>query len=180
MPFEPKPGDFEVVRMGGAGGFWIKVGQILNGDDETEYQHARLYLGNKKVVEAEPGGARIVDWNPNDNGFWSTGLIDLTPLARRMIVAAGYKYGNDAVGYSAADYFALVALRLKMGALSSRLRAFVRSSGHMICSQLVDQCYKDAGIQLFEDGRFAGDVTPADLANLLLRKMIESQEKHSV
>ena len=37
----------------------------------------------------------------------------------------------------------------------------------MICSQLVDQCYLEAGIHLYDDGRDPGDVTPADLAELV-------------
>jgi hypothetical protein len=37
----------------------------------------------------------------------------------------------------------------------------------MICSQLVDQCYQDAGVHLFADGRWPGDVTPADLYRLI-------------
>ncbi len=41
---------------------------------------------------------------------------------------------------------------------------YVAGTGHMICSQLVDQSYLDAGVHLAEDGRFPGDVTPGDLA----------------
>ena len=37
----------------------------------------------------------------------------------------------------------------------------------MICSQLVDEAYARAGVQLFDDGRLPGDVTPADLYGLI-------------
>jgi len=43
---------------------------------------------------------------------------------------------------------------------------YVAGTGHIICSQLVDQCYLDAGVHLFDDGRFVGDVTPGDLAHV--------------
>ncbi len=33
----------------------------------------------------------------------------------------------------------------------------------MICSQLVDQSYQDAGVHLFSDGRWSGYVTPGAL-----------------
>ena len=178
--FEPQAGDFEVVPTGGAGGFWIRVGQTLNGDSESQYQHARLYLGNKKIVEAEPGpgGARIADWDPKDSGFWSTGIISLTGEQRAKIVLAGLNYVGTR--YSAADYFAMAAKRLHLGPLIPGLRNYVQTSKHMICSQLVDRCYLDAGVQLFDDKRWDGYVTPADLANLLLRKIVESQEKQAV
>ena len=89
---------------------------------------------------------------------------------RDAIVAAGLKYGNAHVGYSAADYFAIAAYRFKVGILVPGLKAYVGSSKHMICSQLVDQCYQYAGVQLFDDKRWPGYVTPGDLADLLSAK----------
>jgi hypothetical protein len=52
------------------------------------------------------------------------------------------------------------------------LKSYVANSRHMICSQLVDQVYFAAGVHLFDDGRIDGDVTPADLVNLLLSKTV--------
>ena len=63
--------------------------------------------------------------------------------------------------YSFADYLALAALHLKLPV--PRVRAFVASSGHMICSQLVDAVYCRNGLHLFTDGRPSQDVTPGDL-----------------
>ena len=45
----------------------------------------------------------------------------------------------------------------------------------MICSQLVDEAYKRAGVQLFDDNRLPGDVDPNDLWEL-----IKTQESKSV
>ncbi|MFD0528968.1 hypothetical protein ACFQ1I_21760 [Kitasatospora arboriphila] len=89
----------------------------------------------------------------------------MTDGQRAAVVAAARGYIG--VPYSAADYFALGAhrLRLPVGPL---IKGYVASSRHMICSQLVDQCYLDAGVHLFSDGRWPGYVTPADLAKLLL------------
>jgi cell wall-associated NlpC family hydrolase len=163
----PEPGDFEVVPIGGTGGRLIHFAQWLNGDGFADYEHARLYLGDGKVVEAEPGGARIVPITPSDGGLWSTGLIVPTAAVRKKIVWTGY--GCDGIGYSSMDYFALAAKRLHLDLITPGLRAYVKSSGHMICSQLVAYCYAAAGMPLFGD-EFTGDVTPADLANLLLSK----------
>jgi uncharacterized protein YycO len=169
MLFEPNPGDFEVVPMGGYGGKLIEIAQILSNTGRLNYEHARLYLGNGKIVEAQPGGARIAPLSVNDGGLWSTGLINLTSEERTLIVSAGYEYAERRVGYSEADYFAIAAYKFKIGILVPGLKKYVGSSGHMICSQLVDQCYSDAGVELFDDKRWPGYVTPGDLADLLVR-----------
>jgi cell wall-associated NlpC family hydrolase len=167
---EPEPGDFEVVPVGGDAGRLIRIGQFLNCDGFKNYEHARLYLGDGKCVEARPGGAQIVKWDPNDGGLWSTGLFHITDVDRTLIVSAGYEYGYAHTPYSAVDYFALVAYRLKIGLLVPGLREYVETSKHMICSQLVDKCYQDAGVQLFDDKRWNGYVTPAALATLILHR----------
>lgn len=163
----PLPGDFAVVRMGGHGGRAIRIGQWLNGDGFADFEHAFVCVGNEELVEAQPGGAELRPLSVYTDGRpirWSTGRIPLTDDQRRAIVAAARGYIGTP--YSVADYFALAAHRfhLPVGLL---IRAYVADSRHMICSQLVDQCYQDAGVQLFADGRWPGYVTPADLANLL-------------
>lgn len=176
----PNVGDFEVVHIDGAGGTLIHVGEILNGSGFADFEHARLYLGDGKCVEAEPGGARIVPYDPHDGGLWSTGIVTPSPAQRTQISKYGYQC--DGIGYSAADYFALAARRLQFGLLVPGLRTYVASSGHMICSQLVDWCYMMAGFQLFDDGRWPGYVTPTDLAELILghKPVGKSRGKHAL
>jgi hypothetical protein len=48
-------------------------------------------------------------------------------------------------------------------AVRSRLNRRTR----LMCSQLVDVAYRDAGITLFRDGRVPGDVAPADLLDVI-------------
>jgi cell wall-associated NlpC family hydrolase len=160
---DPQPGDFELTKIAGEGGELIRIGQLLNGDGFEDYEHARLYLGGGQVLEAEPGGARIVPVGDYGDGLWSTGKILLTDAQRTAIVKAAHGYVG--VPYSAADYFALAAHRLHIPAPG--LETYVASSGHMICSQLVDRCYQDAGVQLFDDHRWCGYVTPGSLYQLL-------------
>ncbi len=75
-------------------------------------------------------------------------LIDDEPIYYKMIVHALKPHGYE-VEYA----------RTGMD--------YVASSKHMICSQLVDFVYMQSGIHLFNDGRWPGYVTPADLASLL-------------
>ncbi|MFJ1757678.1 hypothetical protein [Kitasatospora sp. NPDC088134] len=165
-PTSPLPGDFAVVRMGGRTGRLIRIGQFLNGDGFADYEHAFVHVGDGQLVEAQPGGAELRPLTVYD-GYpvrWSTGRIPLTEAQRTAIVTAAHHYLGTP--YSFADYLALAAARLHLPA-GSLLRGYVASSKHMICSQLVDQCYQDAGVHLFTDHRWPGYVTPADLADLL-------------
>jgi uncharacterized protein YycO len=166
---QPQPGDFGVVKMGGTGGKWIHIGQfaagVLAGNDESkDYEHAFVYVGGGQIVEAEPGGARQVLVH-YDHILWSTGIIQLTLEQRMSIVEAAKKYVGTP--YSAVDYFAIAAQRLHAGVLIPGLKTYVSSSKHMICSQLVDKCYQDAGVHLFDDKRWSGYVMPSSLAGLI-------------
>jgi uncharacterized protein YycO len=167
---EPGLGDFEVVPTGGQGGKLIQIAQIISNTGRLNYEHARIYVGNGQIVEAEPGGARVAPISIGDSGMWSTGLVNLTSNERTLIASAAREYAERHVGYSVADYFAIAAYKFKMGVIVPGLKRFVESSGHMICSQLVDQCYQDAGVHLFNDDRWTGYVTPGDLADLLAPK----------
>ncbi|GAA4855521.1 hypothetical protein GCM10023235_36310 [Kitasatospora terrestris] len=164
----PLPGDFAVVRMGGRAGRLIRIGQWLNGDGFADYEHAFVYVGVGELVEAQPGGAELRPLSVYDGHpvLWSTGRVPLTDSQRDQIVAAARRYIG--VPYSLLDYAALAAARLHLP-IGPVLRRYVADTRHMICSQLVDQCYQDAGVHLFSDGRWPGYVTPADLANLLQR-----------
>jgi cell wall-associated NlpC family hydrolase len=161
----PEIGDFVLVDIDNAVGKLIKLGQWLNGDGFSLYEHAAIFTGGNKIVEATPYGARLADLSEYENNrlLWSTGAIVPSPVQRVALYRAALGYVGTR--YSFADYAALAAHRLHLWAPG--LKSYVASSGHMICSQLVDQCYQDAGIRLFADNRWPGYVTPADLYNLI-------------
>jgi hypothetical protein len=68
------------------------------------------------------------------------------------------------VPYSFLDYAALAAHRWHIP--TPGLKRFVGDTGHMICSQLVDQAAADGGWRLFDDQRWPGFVTPGALWQL--------------
>jgi hypothetical protein len=175
------PGDFCCVPISGAVGKFISVGEWLDGDGFADYDHAEIYVGYGSELGdqsapygytfgAYPGGARYVPLPcPLDQlpgALWSTGKIPLTEDQRSSILngCAAAK----GIPYSSLDYFALAAHRLHIPA--PLLKNYIASSKHMICSQLVDYMYLMADVHLFNDGRWPGYVTPADLANLILNK----------
>jgi uncharacterized protein YycO len=159
----PQPGDFAVVSVGGAAGFLIRAGEWLNGRGFAQYEHAFVYVGGWLVVQAEPDGAAERPMSAHRLILWSSGLVDLDGEQRARVVAAATGYVGTP--YSFLDYLALLAHRLHVP--FPGLRAYIASTGSMICSQLVDQCYRDAGVELFAGGRWPGYVTPADLAGVL-------------
>lgn len=158
-----KPGDFGLTQIHGRVGVAIRVGQWLMGDGFADYQHAFVLVEDGMVVEAEPGGARLAELAQYDASrvAWYSCPPSKAGLIRLAAVAL---IGTP---YSFLDYAALAGVRL--GAPAAQvLRRYVAGTGHMICSQLVDEAYRRAGVHLFDDGRLPGDVTPLDLNALIL------------
>lgn len=150
-------GSIGLTQIHGEVGRLIRLGQWLNGDGFADYEHAFVYVGNGRIVEAEPGGAR------------------LAPLRYDRIdwIACPEQYGDavadaacELVGtpYSFADYAALAARRLHIPVPG--LREYIADSGHMVCSQLCDEAAQRGGWHLFDDGRWPGYCTPGDLYKL--------------
>ena len=140
----------------------IEVGQWFNGDGFKQWEHAFISIGQGLIVEAEPGGARVAHADEYATVHWCYGLATLgTDAQLQATEDAAKKYLGTP--YSALDYFALTAHRLHIPEFG--LKTYIGDTGHMICSQLVDQCYADAGIHVFTDNRWPGYVTPLDLYN---------------
>lgn len=166
-PYVPKPGDIGLTQISGAGGKLIRLGQWLLGEGWEDYQHAFVvteYTSGSPtpwIVEAMPGGAQHVrNWHDPARTRWL-----VCPEEHREAVAAAAR-GFVKVPYSVADYFALAAHRFHIPA--PHLERYIRDSGHMICSQLVDRAAAEGGWHLFDDGRWDGYVTPLSLNRLWL------------
>jgi hypothetical protein len=142
MMTEPQAGDFGLTSIKGGVGFLIRLGQWLNGDGFFDYEHAFIYLGNGKIMEAEPGGACISDISEYDGRpiMWSTGLIPLTDAQRSTIV--GNAINQAGTPYSFLDYLAIGLYRV--GIRHPGIANRVEKSKHLICSQLVAVDYDNA------------------------------------
>lgn len=169
----PQPGDFALTKIPGFTGRFVAAGQWLVGD-AAPVQHAYVYVGNGEIVQAMPGGAeRIPLTEAHEPVVWSTGRIPLTAADRVRIVGAAR--GLVGTPYSFLDYASIALAHYKIR--PAWVRDFVASSGHLICSQLVDEAYLRAGVHLFDDGRIPGDVTPGDLWKLLAAKRVTSTDR---
>lgn len=168
----PLPGDFAVVSMGGQGGALISAMEQIAYDHATHWDHAFVYTGGGKIVQAEPSGAQVRPLGTYEYAIWSTGILFPTAVQRGAIIAAAERYAAEKVGYSWLDYAAIAAHRFHVPAPG--LKSFIASTRRMICSQLVDQCWLDGGYHLFSDGRWPGFVAPIDLGLLLQRALTAS------
>lgn len=167
--YAPQPGDIGLVNMPGTVGKLIRFGQWVNGDGFANYEHAFVVVGGfgpgkpnvgPRIIEAMPGGALLSPLSRYDK---LQPLYLRCPNKYRSAVAAA-ALELQGVPYSVADYFAIAAHRFHLP--DPHLRTFIRTSGHLICSQLADRAAEKGGWHLFEDGRWDGDVTPADLYGL--------------
>lgn len=160
--YEPCPGDIGLVAISGAGGLAIRFGQWLAGDGFSVIQHAYVYVGDGKIVEAMPGGARMVDLSYRYGDPLAIKYLRCPPqygedVAQKAISLLG-------VPYSAADYVAIALHRFHIPA--PHLRAYIEQSKSMICSQLADKAAMLGGWHIFDDGRYPGYVTPNDLGKV--------------
>jgi uncharacterized protein YycO len=156
----PKPGDIGLVSIKGWVGRLIRILQWFNGDGFSKYTHSFIVLEDGMLIEAMPGGAQIVSLDEYaDRDVLYVSPAGLTDADRKRICDAARQY--EGTPYSFVDYAAIAAHRLHLP--YPGLRAFVESTGHLICSQLCDAAYTDAGIKLFSDNRWDGYVTPGSL-----------------
>ncbi len=162
-----QPGDFGLVHMPGPFGKFVEFGQLMTGDSSI-FTHAFVVVDNGNIVEARPSGAVEVNGRIYDGYrvvYSDKYGVTLTEEDRQNIVSAAMSLIGTK--YSWLDYAAIALHTFHLP--SRRVAKYVASTKHMICSQLVDECYRRAGVHLFDDGRLPQDVTPGDLANLLLR-----------
>jgi hypothetical protein len=174
-------GSFLLTRSPSRVSRLITAAEGLTGDG-TRYSHAALVVDGGHVVEALPDGARltpliryvgrggnvvvcdapvrvaVVDAVASGQiNPWEA--TDHEDTIRARVAAAGRALAGTP--YSFLDYLSLFLLHL--GIRPAWLLRAVDNRRHMICSQLVDTAYEAAGLHLFTDGRFPGDVTPGDL-----------------
>lgn len=163
----PRPGDFTAVRTNGRIGLGIRL------MTKSSTNHVITYYGEAQVGEADPGGYRIVPLS-NYAGHtlnWSTDRFPLTP-AQSITARATMRRFADArdgrgVPYNFLDIGCLFLALLFGRHLPLMVRRRLARPDWLMCSQAADLIDQAMGVQLFDDGRLAGDVTPGDLDRLV-------------
>ena len=155
----PQPGWIGLTSIKGWVGLGIRCGQFLNGDGFSKLEHAFMFVDadGDRIVEAEPGGAVLGYLSEYDPAH----VVWLPCPPQLGAAVADEARGLLRTPYSFLDYDALAAHRLHIPVPG--LREYIQDTGHMICSQLVDEAARRGGWQIFDDGRWPGFVTPGAL-----------------
>jgi hypothetical protein len=164
----PQRGDFGVISYNSTGGRLITLGErlmnALGDKGKPQYDHAFVVVevipesNAVKVIEAKPSGADFGHYAIDDPRIaWSH--RNLSDWQRDLMVNTARKCLG--IPYSWLDYWAIAAHSLHLPIPG--LKDYIESTGHMICSQLVDFCAESAQDFLFNDNRWCGYVTPSEL-----------------
>lgn len=171
-----RPGDIGFTNISGAAGALIWAGQKIvdaTSEEESKFKHVLVVVSNTggkiRIVQAMPNGAECIEIGEE---HWSPHFVYIRPrysphgmeMAERVAAAAMNYVGTP---YSFLDYAAIAGLHL--GIKNGPIRRYVKSTGHMICSQLADQAMTDAEWHVFTDGRLSQDVTPAALYRQMMK-----------
>jgi uncharacterized protein YycO len=159
---QPQRGDYGLAHGGGLAMWLVRLGT------RSRWGHACIYLsadadtGLPVIFEAMPGGARVRTAKPGEF-VWSN--LPLTDGQRGSIVAASA--AMDGTPY---DWWAIGRLVLRgLGARWLRSRSYAERPRRIMCSGWVATAYRDVGVDLGADtGRAPADVTPGDLADVLV------------
>jgi hypothetical protein len=151
-----QPGDFGVVRTTG----W--AGTLIRWVTRSKVNHAFI-LVDGQVIEGRPAGAGYASLKSYPVVEWSH--LPLTDEQRAAIVARAK--AHIGAPYSWVDVVAIGLADLFGWHVPVSVRQRLARKDRLMCSQLVDLCYHEAGIELFTDGRPPGDVSPGDLLLLI-------------
>jgi hypothetical protein len=172
--YDPSPGDIGLVAMGGVIRRTIRFGQWLNGDGYADFQHAFMPVGDGKIMEAMPGGARMAElirYKPEKILWLRCPEQYGEAVAQAAISFHGVSYGFE-------DYGALALHRFHVP--TPHLKRFIARRKSMICSQLVDAAAQIGGWHIFDDGRWSGYVTPGDLYKCAVKSGGQPGERYKV
>jgi hypothetical protein len=157
MSYEPRLGDYGVVKTSGFFGWLIRLGTL------SRWNHAFIYIGDGAIIEANPKGIQIghvdeysrIAWNKHDQ---------LTPRQRKAIVEFAHNALGTPYNFLMIGNLALRILGLKVLAKTNLLYRWAQKSKGYICSELCAEAYAAAGVSISSPDL----ATPGDLAERII------------
>jgi hypothetical protein len=157
MAYIPQPGDYGVVKTNG----W--AAKLIQFGTRSRWNHAFIYIGDDKIIEANPTGVEIssvfkyekISWNQHEG---------LVPEMRQHIISRAQHFVGQPYGFADIGNLILRMIGFKFLANTSLLERLAVRNG-VICSELVSLCYKGVGIPVTTGPDHL--VTPGDLAERL-------------
>lgn len=166
----PQPGSYGVTKT--YGNKWDRlVGWLIRYGTNSNVNHAFVVTNTDKfgrlwMVEAQPGGARLSPISSYPDAVYSQPLRP--DVAMRVASEAVKLLGRQ---YNWLDIVCIALAQRRLGRVMRSWNPVARRVSNMdrlICSELVDLAYHNAGIELWDDGRLPGLVSPGDLGDLIL------------
>lgn len=146
------------------------VSWAIRWDTQSPVNHAFIYAGEDRLLEARPGGSAFDDWDKYPGTVW---LTKITPPARNFYQQEKVAFSLLHIPYNWID---LVAIGIAQKRWNDDIRndwlagkdvpwwvSRVSDDKRDICSQLCDVYYNQNGKHLFSDNRLPGLVSPGDL-----------------
>jgi uncharacterized protein YycO len=158
MAYQPRFGDYGVVKTGGWAAKLIQIGTI------SRWNHTFIYIGGGEIVEARPTGVVISKTDQYPNIAWNQHEV-MDDITRNVIVDKAKSFVGQPYGFLAIGNIALRILGLRALANYRILERMAASEG-LICSELVSLAYKAGGVDLTGNPDYR--VTPGDLAERLI------------
>lgn len=158
MAYNPKTGDYGCVKTNGLMAKLIRLGTL------SRWNHSFIYIGNGKIIEANPKGVEISDVSKYPVIAWNQHEV-LSDQQRQIIVWKANQIIGKPYGFFVIADLAFRILGLKILA-NTRLMKYLSTKNGYICSELVAECYRHANIPLFKKADYL--VTPGDLAERLI------------
>jgi len=158
MSYEPRVGDYGVVKTNGFFGKLIRLGTM------SRWNHAFIYIGDGKIVEATPRGVIIspvskyplIAWNKHE---------PLSAPTREAIKANALATVGQSYSFLTIAVLAFRILGIKVLS-NSRVMVYMAQKEGYICSEAVEECYDKANYVLLN--KFDYLVVPGDLAERLV------------
>lgn len=158
MIYEPRVGDFGVIKSTGIAARLIQLGTI------SRWNHAFIYVGNGKIIEARPKeGIVLKETSQYDKIAWNQHQ-DLTKAQRTAIVEKAQSLIGKTYGFLDIAILGLRILGFKF--IKGKFLEKLAMRQGIICSELVAICYDSSGINLIDKPEHL--VTPGDLAEYLI------------
>lgn len=154
--YQPQYGDYGVVKTGGFFGKLIRLGTV------SRWNHAFIYVGNGQIVGADPTGVAVSPLSNYPKVAWNKHEV-LTPEQRDSIVSHALQAIGRPYNFGIIAMLAFRALGVKI--FPMKFINFLAKHDGYICSELVAECYAQAGVPICETPDLCN---PGDLAERLI------------
>ena len=153
MTQPPYPGCYGVSHGSGI------IGELIRHATDSWAGHAFIYIGSGQIIEGTPPVAKASAAASHPDAIWNINE-SMTDKQRTMIVSRAHALIGCPYDYPAYIGFALEILKLRTG---QQLDPVFHDDNWRVCSSLVADCYRYAGIQIDPSLKDPNLVTPADL-----------------